>query len=446
MNSRSFYKHFILISLPMAFQNLVTTSVNLIDNLMIGQLGDIPVAAVGLANKVFFIYTLVIFGLCSGASAFVSQYWGKEDYQGIKKVVLIKFLISISVSVIFAFLTFFFTENIMALLTDDLSVIKEGAKYLKIIAPSFLLAGIIYVFSYTLKALEHPKIPLFASLLSIGINASLNYILIFGKLGFSPLGVSGAAIATLTARIFECIFIVILSHQKLKFLFKDFYEYKGITKDFLKGFLLKVIPVIFNETLWSIAMTIMVAIYARISTEAVAAVNIINILKDLTSVFFIGAGNAAGVCIGKLIGTKRYDEAYDKTIKLSVIVPLFALALGLITIFICPHFLSMFNISDEAVNIAIKLYLIIVLFMPVASFNHLTICGSLRAGGDTLFCLLADGGSVWTVGVLGTYISGICLGLPILPVYIISRCEEIIKMIFLLVRICRKKWIKDLVN
>ena len=133
----------------MAFQNLVTTSVNLIDNLMIGQLGDIPVAAVGLANKVFFIYTLVIFGLCSGASAFVSQYWGKEDYKGIKKVVLIKFLISISVSVIFAFLTFFFTENIMALLTDDLSVIKEGAKYLKIIAPSFLLAGIIYVFSYT---------------------------------------------------------------------------------------------------------------------------------------------------------------------------------------------------------------------------------------------------------------------------------------------------------
>ena len=109
----------------MAFQNLVTTSVNLIDNLMIGQLGDIPVAAVGLANKVFFVYTLVIFGLCSGASAFVSQYWGKEDYKGIKKVFLVKFAISIFVSALFAFSTFFFTENIMALLTDDILVIKE---------------------------------------------------------------------------------------------------------------------------------------------------------------------------------------------------------------------------------------------------------------------------------------------------------------------------------
>ncbi len=446
MNNRSFYKHFLIIALPMAFQNLVTTSVNLIDNLMIGQLGDIPVAAVGLANKVFFIYTLVIFGLCSGASAFVSQYWGKEDYKGIKKVVLIKFTVSLTVSVLFAFFTFFFTKNIMALLTDDILVINEGAKYLKIIAPSFIIVGVIHVLSYTLKALEHPKIPLFASLLSIGINACLNYILIFGKLGFAPLGVSGAAIATLTARIFEGIFIVILTYKKLPFLFKDFNDYKGISSDFIKGFLTKVIPVIVNETLWSLAMTIMVAIYARISTEAIAAVNIINILRDLTSVFFIGAGNATGVVIGKLIGTKRYEEAYDKTIKLSIFVPLSALLLGIVTIFICPYFLSMFNISDEAVNIAIKLYMVIVFFMPISSFNHLTICGSLRAGGDSLFCLIADGSSVWGVGVLGSFIAGIYLGLPIFPVYIISRLEEIVKMTFLLIRILKKKWIKDLVN
>ena len=446
MNNRSFYKHFILIALPMALQNMVTTSVNLIDNLMIGQLGDIPVAAVGLANKVFFIFTLAVFGLASGASAFISQYWGKEDFKGIKRVALTELIISLFVSLIFSISTFFFTENIMALLTDDILVIKEGVKYLKIISPSFLLVGVISVLSYILKSLEHPKIPLYASLLSICINGILNYILIFGKLGFPVMGISGAAIATLTARVFECAFIITLSRKKLPFLFKNFYEYKGITASFLKVFLLKVIPVIFNETLWSLSMTIMIAIYARISTEAVAAVNIINILRDLTSVFFIGAGNAVGVCIGKLVGTKNYDEAYEKTLKLSVYVPSFALIFGLATLFICPHFLSLFNISKEAVDIAVKLYTVIVLFMPISSFNHLNICGSLRSGGDTLFCLIVEIGTAWGAGVLGTYIAGIYFGLPIFPVYLVSRSEEILKFFILLVRIIKKKWIKDLVN
>lgn len=442
----SFYKNFILIALPMAFQNLVTTSVSLIDNLMIGRLGDVAIASVGLANKVFFIYVLVIFGLCSGASAFIAQFWGKEDLKGIKQVVFINTLVALSVSFVFAIFGFFMPTTIMTLLTDDKEVIYEGAKYLKIISPSFILVSIIHVCSYTLKTLEHPKIPLFASLISIIINAFLNYILIFGKLGAPRLGVSGAAFATLSARIFEMLFIVLATKKKLDFLFYGISHLKDIKKDFLKSFFIKVIPVILNETMWSLATTMMVSIYARISTQAVAAVNVITILRDLTSVFFIGAGNAAAVSIGKLIGLKKYDEAYERTYQLSIYVPIFAGIFGLLTLLVSKNFIGLFNISVETFNIANSLYITAVIFMPFASFNHLNICGSLRAGGDSFYCLVSDAGSIWAVGVFGSFISGTVFGLPILYVYIISRCEEILKAILLFIRIKKRKWIKDLVN
>lgn len=446
MDNRSFYKNFAMIALPMAFQNIVTTSVNLIDNLMIGQLGDVSIAAVGLANKVYFIYTLIVFGLCSGACAFISQYWGKEDFKGIKKTVFIDFIIGILVSLIFALFAFFMPEGIMKLLTDDPQVILEGAKYLKIIGISYLFSGVIFVFAYTLKALEHPKIPLFASLISVGINAFLNYVLIFGNFGAPALGVTGAAIATLIARIFECIFTAFCTVNKLKFLFEKFNEYKDITKEFTTDFLKKVTPVIANEAMWALATTIMVAVYARISTKAVAAVNVVTILRDLTSVFFVGAGNAAGVLIGKLIGNKKYDEAYDKTIKLSLIVPLMATVIGVLTLFISPAFISMFNVTEETKSIAVSLYIVAIIFMPFSSFNHLNICGTLRSGGDSLYCLITDAGSIWGLGVIGSFIGGIILGLPILPVYIISRAEEVLKTIILSIRIIKKNWIKDLVN
>ena len=250
MENKAFYKNFILIALPIAFQNLITTLVNLVDNLMIGQLGDVPIASVGLANKVFYIYTIIVFGICSGASAFISQFWGKKDMQGIKRVVFIDVFASFALSILFFFPSFFAPEYLMKLLTNDLEVIKEGAVYLKIIAPSFLLTGVIFAFSYALKSLEHPKIPLFASIISILVNTSLNYLLIFGKFGMPQLGVAGAAIGTLCARIVEALFIFFFTYKKLGFLFEKFREYRGITKSFLAKFSGKVLPVIANETLW----------------------------------------------------------------------------------------------------------------------------------------------------------------------------------------------------
>ena len=412
---------------------------------MIGRLGDVAVAAVGLANKVFFIYTLVVFGLCSGASAFVSQFWGKGDLKGIKRVVFINTCVSVVLSFIFFLLGSIFPEEIMKLLTNDPLVVAEGVGYIRIIAPSFLITGIIYVFSFVLKALEHPKAPLIASIVSICVNTTLNYLLIFGKFGFPEMGVSGAALGTLIARIFEVAVILAFSVKKLDFIFKRFDEYKGITKAFLKQFTLKVTPVIINEGSWALATTIMISVFAKISTQAVAALNVINILRDLTSVFFLGTGAAAGVMLGKLIGLKRYDEAYERTLRLSVVLPVMSLCIAVLTYILCPAFLSLFNISPEAKEIAKNMYLVATICIPVSAFNYLNICGSLRSGGDALFCLLTDSLTIWTVGVLGSMVAA-DLGWGVILVYIVSRCEELVKGIVVLIRILKKKWIKDLVN
>lgn len=446
VNKRTFYKNFLLLALPMALQSMITTSVNLIDNIMIGQLGDITIAAVGLANKVFFIYTLMVFGICGGASAFVAQYWGKKDYQGIKISLFLNIVPAVIISVVFFLLSFLFPEFLMSLLSGDSEVIRVGAEYLKIISLSFLFTGITLVCSYSLKNMEHPKIPLIGSVISIVINTTLNYILIFGKFGAPVLGSNGAATGTLVARTVEVIFVLSLTLKKLDFLTKNLKEYLKIPKDFIKTFFITVIPVTANETLWSVGTTVIAAVYARVSTEAIASVNIVNILFDLSSVFLFGAGHAAGIIVGKEIGLKRYENAYNYANRLSVVIPAVTGVISIILVFLCPYFLKLFKISPEVKALTYNLYLILAVYTPVRAYNHVNIVGTLRYGGDVLFCLISDAASIWIVGALGAYLAGIVFGLDMIFVYIISQFEEIVKATIIYLRMRKRNWIKDLVN
>ncbi len=443
---KTFYRNFFLLALPMAFQSVLTTSVNLIDNIMIGQLGDVSIAAVGLANKVFFVYSLVIFGMCGGASAFVTQFRGKNDLKGIKQAVGLNFIMAVIISVLFFLFTFIIPDKVMSLLSDDIRVIKEGADYIKLISPAYLFTGIILVCSYTLKNMEFPKIPLFGSLISIVTNTTLNYILIFGKLGFPALGVKGAAIGTLCARTVEFIFILFFTLRKLDFLTKDLKDYLTIPKSFIKSFFVNALPVTANETLWSLGTAFMAAIYARVSTEAIAAVNIVNVLYEISSVFLFGAGHATGILIGKEIGLKNYDNAYKYADRLSILIPIVSAVFAIILLILCPYFLLLFKISPEVKTLTLTLYMIMAIYTPIRAFNHVNIVGSLRCGGDVVFCLLADTGAIWTFGVLAAYLSGITFSLPMVLVYIISQSEEAVKATMIYLRMKKKNWIKDLVN
>lgn len=445
-SKKVFYSNFIKLALPMALQSAITTFVSLVDNVMVGQLGDVPIAAVGLANKIFFIYTVTVFGMCGGTSAFVTQYFGKKDFKGIKQTVFINMMLSVIVSIIFFTMAFMFPEGIMKLLSEDTEVIRVGAEYLKITSFCYIFTGITVVCSYCLKNMEHPKIPLFGSMISIAVNATLNYVLIFGKFGAPALGSNGAAYATVTARFFEVTFVLFFALKRFSFFTKNLEEYREIPKSLFKTYFKNAIPVTCNEMLWSVGTTVIAAIYARVSTQAIAAVNIVNILFDVSSIFLYGASHAAGIVIGKEIGKKEYEKAYVYTDRLSRFVPLVSGIFGFLLIALCPQFLNLFKVSDEVRTLTFNLYIVMAVYIPFRAFNHLHIVGSLRNGGDVIYCFICDVGALWGAGVLGAYITGELFKLPMLYVYIVSQGEEIVKATMIYLRLRKRNWIKDLVN
>ncbi|MBQ4110154.1 MAG: MATE family efflux transporter [Clostridia bacterium] len=443
---KNFIKLFLGLSLPMALQNLITSSVNLIDTLMIGQLGETAIAAVGLANKVYFVFSIMIFGMCGGSSAFLTQFLGKKDTAGIKKVLFLNLALAGGFSVI-AFLTAcFFPTVLMGWLSDDTAVIQEGAKYLRLVAVSYIPTAISYVMGYALKSVEQPKIPLVTSLISIVTNAFFNYTFIFGKFGAPELGAVGAAIGTIIARYIEFAVIIILSLKKLEYLRHNIGEYFHKRPGFIKNYYKLVVPVTLNETLWSLGTTLLSAIFARVSTECIASVNIINILYETSSVLIFGMSHAAGIIIGKEIGAGRKENAYLFAKRFNIYVPVLAIACILILNPLMPMFLNLFKIDAKTLEITKNLTKIMFFFFPLRSFAHLNIVGTLRSGGDAIFCVFADVASLWIIAVPFTFIFGILLEQSVEVTYFVSQVEQFIKITAILVRMRKNTWIKDLVN
>lgn len=446
LKDKSFYKTFLFLTFPMALQNLLTTAVNMLDNIMIGQLGAVPIAAVGLANKVFFLYSIVTFGLCGGGAVFINQFWGKKDTAGIKKVLFLNLVLSILFAFFFFVMAFFAPYQVMRMLTNDPAAVDIGAVYMKTISVSYLMSAVIFAFSFFLKSMEKPKYPLITSLISIVVNFCINYTLIFGKFGFPALGVKGAAIGTVCARMIEMLLIVFLSFHSISFLRHKIGEYLSINREFIGRYLKTSVPVIGNEGFWALGVTVMSAIYARVSTDAIAAINIVNLISDAASVFIFGASNAAAIIVGKQIGLKRVKRAYLYASRFSRLAPLLGVLFGLFAVGTAPWFIHCFAITDELSATAFRLTVIMACFMPFKTFTLVNIVGVLRSGGDTVFCFWTDFAGIWLIGVPFTAISGLLLGCPIEIVYPLSLCEEFVKSFIIIRRLKKGGWITDLVN
>lgn len=443
---KSFYKDFLFLTFPMALQNLLTTAVNMLDNVMIGQLGAVPIAAVGLANKVFFLYSIITFGLCGGGAVFINQFWGKKDTVGIKKVLFLNLILSVLFAFCFFVVAFFAPHQVMRILTNDSEAVQIGAVYLKTISVSYLMSAVIFAFSFFLKSMEKPRYPLMTALVSIVVNFCINYTLIFGKFGFPVLGVQGAAIGTVCARAVEMVLIVFLAFRSISFLRRGMREYLMIDRAFVGKYLKTSVPVIGNEGFWALGVTVMAAVYARVSTDAIAAINIVNLISDAASVFIFGASNAAAIIVGKQIGLKRTQQAYLYAARFSRLAPLLGLLFGLLAIGAAPLFIRCFAITDELSALAFRLTVIMAGFMPFRTFTLINIVGVLRSGGDTVFCFWTDFTGIWLIGVPFTAVSGLLLGCPIEVVYPLSLCEELVKSLIIIQRLKRGNWITDLVN
>lgn len=440
---RGFYQKLLRLALPIAGQNLIVFALNMLDTIMLGSLGENEIAAAGQANQPFFIFTLFLFGIASGSSVLISQYFGKKDKLSMERILAFAITLSAVISAIFMTLVLLFPETAMRIYSKDDTVIALGVKYLRIIAPSYLLTAISTTYLSVIRAAEEVKIPLKVNFFALCLNGVLNYLLIFGKLGLPAMGVEGAALATLIARIVEfgiVVFLILRRRDKFALLPSHFLHWnKALIFDFIKY----ATPVILNETIWGLGVSMYSVIFGQMGTSVVAAYNVAQVFEKFAMVALMGVANSATIMLGQHLGAGRKEDPllYARTILLTA----FVLSVGVFVLLIAinPFIFNIYKISPDAIDTARKLLYVISAAALVKSITSTGIVGILRSGGDTRYALFLDGTGMWCVGLVCGFIAW-KLGLPAWGVYIAFMLDEVYKMALCIRRIASGKWIRNI--
>lgn len=439
-----FYRQILSIAGPIMLQALLTTSLTFFDTLMIGQLGDVEIAAVGLANQMFFLIMLFFFGVSSGSAVFIAQFWGSGDTKSIHKTMGIGFILSLSGAFLFSAVSIsapFFT---MRIFSPDPRVVASGASYLRVVGISYMFSAVSIIYSASLRSTEQAVIPLISTAVSLVLNIILNYILIFGKLGFPAMGVAGAAAATVISRAVELLLIVMITYRRRLAAGGSIHSYLNIDSIFLRKFFKTALPVILNEIIWSLGMVVYKVVYARMGTEVIASANVVEAIQGLFFVIFIGTANGAAVMIGKKIGEKDQVAAHLYAKRFCYLSLILGVLIGVFMFLTAPFIPRMFHASDDIIFLSSRSLMLLAIVLPIKTFNMHSIVGILRSGGDTRMSLFIELTSVWLVGVPLAYFGGLVLKLPIYYLYLLVGLEEVYKMIFGLIRIRSGKWVNDL--
>jgi putative MATE family efflux protein len=444
---REYFRLLVKFAVPIAMQSLVTSSLNMIGVIMIGQLGETSVAAVGLANQIWFLLNLLLFGIVSGCAMFVAQLWGKKDIPNIRRVLGLAVKMGLVAAFLFWSLAVFFPGSLLRVYSRDLAVIEIGSQYLGIIGWSYGFYAISTSYSFSLRSTGYVRLPLFVSTIALLFNIVIAFPLIFGwnEIGLPPLGVNGAAIAGLIARVLECLAMlgVVYSNQlnPSAASARDLLEFN---LQFSISVLKPILPVIANEFLWSMGITTYSAIFARIGTSAFAAINIVSTIDQLAFVVFLGIGTATAILVGNKIGQGEYEKAYryaGRSLGLQIIGAAF---MGLFVYLFAGNLFQFFKVSPDVIVDARNILTVLALGMAVRSANHVIIIGILRSGGDTRFSLILDGCVIWLVGVPATAVGAFIFHLPIHLVYALTLSEEVTKFVIGSIRYFSRNWINDL--
>jgi len=441
----SFYKTLLSLAIPVTIQNTVTSSLNLVDMIMIGQLGTNEVAAVGLANRFYFIFILITFALSSGTAIFTAQFWGKKDIENISRVMGMALILSILVSILFTVAALGFPGFIMGVFTRDTRVIAEGVPYLRIVSLTHVMTALSMLYIFVLRTTGQVMVPMYVSIGALSLNTFLNYCLILGHYGFPAMGVRGAAIATVISRFIEAGLIVLISHLN-KYPLVRYRDLYTIPVPLIKQYFKTTLPVIGNEFFWVAGMTMYAVVFGRMGTTEIAAINIIQPVEHICTSIFFGLASAASVMIGNTIGAGHEDIAVSHARRLSVIGVIGAMLNGVIIFFIGPYIVSMFNVSTTVRDFAARILLILSFLLWIRIFNLISVVGILRGGGDTKFSLYLEMISIWGIGVPLAFLGGFVWKMPVYWVYALVQIEEVLKMLVGIYRIYSRKWIHNLVD
>ncbi|WP_130870642.1 MATE family efflux transporter [Intestinimonas massiliensis (ex Afouda et al. 2020)] len=446
---RAFYKDVVLLALPILLQNLCTTLLGLVDTFMVGALGEAPLAAVLVANNPVFVIQLVIFGLQSGSSVLISQFWGKGDTDSINRVVGLGCYVAGAVAALFAAVMCFFPTQLMGMLTDNQALVPVAASYARIVGPSYLFNSITGVYVGAHRSMENPKLGMAVFAISMSTNTFLNWILIFGNLGAPALGVEGAALATLLSRILEFLIMgtYALTNRRFRLkpallarpgapLVRKFFRYSG--------------PVVLNETLWGLGTALHKVVMGHMenSTEILAARAVAGNIEDLSTVAIIAVGGTTAIVVGREIGAGRREHIYEIGATLNTLAMACGLVIG-IPLICCAHLIfpwsvyPFFHLSPMAGEIATMMLTFIGAVLPLRAFNTVNTVGVLRGGGDVRAATIIDLLPLWLVALPLSALFGLALKWGIFWVYLGVVMEMITKFFIGVPRFRSRAWIND---
>ncbi len=435
----------IKVALPISVQGLITSSLTLVDNLMVGSLGESELSAVGVAGNVFFVFFLLIWGFCAGCSTFLAQFFGAGDMKNIRKTLGFMVLVCGIIAGLFFLVTFGFPRTVLRLFTDIPVMIDLGAKYMRIAAFSTLFLVLAIPSNTALRSIQKPHIPLVTGIISFATNTILNYVLIFGKFGAPRMGVEGAALATCIARAFEaCIIAYLIFGGKVPVSGK-LRDFVGWPREFIARILRNAFPVTLNESLWGLGVTLYAAAFARISVTAYASIQASLAINDLFQTAAMGVGDASLILLGQKLGENNMEEARiyaKKFIRAGLFV---GIVVGLLLILLGRPIVGFFDFTEEGAMYTRHILTIFGVMMPVTLLNMIIVTGVLRSGGDTRFAMIADAGSVWILGLPAAFLSALVFHWPIDMCAAAIQLEALVKLVVIWVRYRQEKWVKNVI-
>lgn len=454
IGDKSFYKYVLYLAVPMIIQNTITSFVNFLDNIMVGQIGTEQMSGVAIVNQLMFVFNICIFGGVSGAGIFGTQYYGKGDYEGQKHAFRFKLYACLLITAVAVLLFGLFDTQLISLYLNDTGsvgdislALKYGKEYIAIMIWGLIPFAVSQSYGSSVKETGQTFIPMLAGIAAVFTNLILDYILIFGIWGLPAMGVRGAAIATVIARFVECSIIVIWTHchkEKNPYIinaYKSFFIPRNVLKEIMK----KGTPLMVNEMLWAAGMTVIVQCYAIRGLEVVAAQNISSTISNLFNTVYLQLGGCISIVVGQLLGAGKKKEARDADNKMIFFCVFCCICISAIMVVVGRFFPSIYN-TDERIKELARLFITIAaLAMPLCSFSHCAYF-TLRSGGKTIVTFLFDSVYTWVLVIPFAYALSHFTSLSIVPIFFLVQFTEIIKVIIGYFMVKSDVWLQNIVE
>ena len=439
-----FMKSLCKIAVPVTLQSMLQASFSIVDQIMIGQLGETNISAVGLGSNFSLIFSVVIGAVGAVAGILIAQFMGAEDKKEAWCSFDVSLICGIMISALFLLAAGAFPLQILGLYTEDMSIINTGAVYFRIVAFSYIPMAVSNILSAWLRCREHATIPFLASFGAVAVNTGLNYLLIFGKFGFPHMEIKGAAIATLISQLFNLVFIVIgfvVCNRRDGDKPVLSLRFKKIT---IRDYLVMIMPILVSEFLWSLGQNVESAVYGHLGTSNLAAYTLTGPIQGLIVGALSGLSAAAGVMIGKRLGRKEYDEAYAESKKIMYAGLAGSVVVASLLILLAGVYTGLYRVDNSVKELGKILLIVFALYAPVKVENMILSGGIIRSGGNTKIIMVIDIVGTWCIGIPLCLLAAYVFRLGIVGVYALLTTEEIFRLAVALIIFRKRKWMISL--